>query len=43
MANRAKRFNRMNTERQAKYFAKGIIMLPTLREERKAKKEGKKA
>lgn len=29
-----------NTARQHRYLAKGIVMLPTLLEERKAKKKG---
>lgn len=37
MANKAKRFNIRNHERQADYLKKGIVMLPTLREERKRK------
>lgn len=40
MANRAKRANHKNHDRQAQYLAKGIVMLPTLREEKKQKKKG---
>lgn len=45
MANRAGRTTRVsirNNIRQREYQAKGIVMLPTLREERMAKKKGGK-
>ena len=29
MANRAKKANRMNHERQMEYLSKGVVMLPT--------------
>lgn len=35
MAQRAKIKNYRNHERQLKYLRKGIVMLPTLKEERK--------
>ena len=43
MANRAGRTTRVsirNNIRQREYQAKGIVMLPTLREEKKARKKG---
>lgn len=39
MAKRAKVHNAMNHNRQKEYLKKGIVMLPTLREE---KRSGKK-
>ena len=45
MANRAKLKNRMNHKRQLEYLSKGIVMLPTKRDEIKAilRKNGVKA
>lgn len=41
MSQSAKVKNNENHNRQKRYLAKGIIMLPTLREERKMRKESK--
>ena len=38
MSQSAKASNNRNHNRQKRYLAQGIVMLPTLREERKAKK-----
>ena len=35
MAKRAERTNKRNHSRQLEYLRKGIVMLPTLKEERK--------
>lgn len=37
MANRARNHNNRNHDRQMQYLKKGIVMLPTLKEERKKK------
>lgn len=38
MANKARRNNVLNHKRQIEYLRKGVIMLPTLIEERRKKK-----
>lgn len=42
MANSAKFKNIMNHNRQKSYLSKGVVMIPTLREESKAAKGNKK-
>ena len=39
MAQKAKRHNQLNHSRQLRYLEKGIVMLPTKREEITAKKK----
>ena len=41
MSQRARTKNEMNHKRQTEYLRKGIVMIPTLREEFKARKENK--
>lgn len=41
MSQRARTKNEMNHKRQIEYLRKGIVMIPTLREEVKARKENK--
>ena len=41
VAQRAKGKNHANHNRQMTYLRKGVVMLPTLREERKTVKEGR--
>ena len=43
MANRARNTNEANYNRQIRYLRDGVVMLPTLREEKKAMKELKLA
>lgn len=43
MANRARNTNEANNSRQIRYLRDGIVMLPTLKEEKKAMKELKSA
>ena len=39
MAQKAKRHNQLNHARQMRYLDKGVVMLPTKREEYKSKKK----
>ena len=41
MSQRAKTKNQMNHNRQLEYLRKGVVMIPTLREEFKARKGNK--
>ena len=41
MAKRARLHNALNHSRQVEYLRKGVVMLPTIKEEKKNKKEVK--